>query len=121
MSTQEAGLRSEQKAMDYLTSQGLRCIMRNYRCRLGEIDLIMRDQDYLVFIEVRARTSQGFGGGVASINLAKQQKLLKTASHYLLINKLQDKQPVRFDVVSLDGPLNSCKVTWLKNAITADW
>lgn len=119
MKTREAGQRAEQKALDYLTNQGLKLVLQNYNCRLGEIDLIMRDRDYLVFIEVRARSSITFGGGVASITYAKQQKIIKSASHYVMIHKLQDKFPMRFDVISIDG--KSEVITWLKDAFSADY
>ena len=119
MITQETGQRAEQHALDYLINQGFKLVCRNYHCRLGEIDLIMRDQKYLVFIEVRSRTSTSFGGGLGSITYAKRQKIIKTTSHYLLKNKIQDRHPIRFDVVSIDG--KSGIVTWLKDAFGADY
>jgi putative endonuclease len=117
--TQEIGQDAEQKALDYLINQGFKLVCRNYQCRLGEIDLIMRDKNYLVFIEVRSRTSSFFGGGIASITYAKRQKIIKTTSHYLIKNQIQDKYPIRFDVVSIDG--RSGIVTWLKDAFGADY
>lgn len=117
--SQKIGFLAEQHAMDYLTSQGLLWVESNYRCRMGEIDLIMRDGDYLVFVEVRARASNAFGGAMASVTFSKKQKLIKAASFYLLVNKLQDKQPSRFDVLSMDGvpPM----ITWVKDAFGADY
>ncbi len=112
--SQKIGFDAEDQARDYLTIQGLTWISSNYRCRLGEIDLIMRDYDHLVFIEVRARSTIAFGGAAASVTYSKQQKLIKTASYYLQAFKLQDKQPSRFDVVSLDGV--PPRITWIKNA-----
>ncbi|MGL6030415.1 MAG: YraN family protein [Legionella sp.] len=114
MSSKQEGSRAEQKAMDYLCQQGLKFVARNYSCRLGEIDLIMRDKDLLVFIEVRARASARFGGGATSVTASKQQKIIKTTTHYLLQHKLYDKQAVRFDVVSIDGP--SATLSWIKDA-----
>lgn len=113
------GVEAEQWACDYLVSQGLQWISSNYRCRMGEIDLIMRDGRYLVFVEVRARVSMVFGGALASITHAKRQKLLKTALMYVMAHKLQDKQALRFDVLSLDG--NPPQVNWIKNAFGSDF
>jgi putative endonuclease len=107
-------LAAEATARDYLVAQGLQWIESNYRCRLGEIDLIMRDQDYLVFVEVRSRASNVYGGAMESITYSKQQKLFKTASLYLITHKLQDKIATRFDVISIEG--KSSQLTWVKNA-----
>ncbi|WP_028389380.1 YraN family protein [Legionella fairfieldensis] len=110
----KTGFAAEQQARAYLVSQGLKWLESNYRCRWGEIDLIMKDKTCLVFIEVRARLSSSFGGALASVTFGKQQKLLKTASHYLMLKKIQDKQPVRFDVIGLQGP--DSQVDWIQNA-----
>ena len=117
--SQKTGALAEQYACEYLTSQGLQWVVSNYRSRLGEIDLIMRDGSYLVFVEVRARASNAFGGPLASVTYGKQQKLIKTASLYLLVNKLHDKQPIRFDVLGLEGVPPS--ITWVKNAFGSDF
>ena len=117
--SQKAGFLAEQHALEYLTSKGLKWVVSNYRSKLGEIDIIMRDGEYLVFVEVRARTSTAFGGAIASVTYSKQQKILKTASLYLLANKLHDKQAIRFDVVSIEGA--PPKITWLKNAFGSDF
>lgn len=117
--TQKAGQLAEQRALDYLTHQGLKLITRNYHCRLGEIDLIMNDPLYLIFIEVRSRANNDFGGGLASITYAKRQKIIKTTSHYLLTHKIKEQQPIRFDVVSIDG--KSGELTWVKDAFNTDY
>jgi putative endonuclease len=117
--SQKIGSLAEQQARGYLTAQGLRWIESNHRCRMGEIDLIMRDREHLVFVEVRIRSSVVYGGAIASVTFSKKQKLIKTALHYLLVNQLHDKQPIRFDVLSIDGvpPI----MTWVKNAFGADY
>ncbi len=112
------GNHAESLAKAYLLKQGLRFITHNFRSRLGEIDLIMQDKDVLVFIEVRARSSNGYGGALSSVTLSKQRKLVKTALYYLLKHNLHDKLPMRFDVVSLDGA--QWQITWIKNAFDAD-
>ncbi len=82
-------------------------------CRFGEIDLIMRDGTILVFIEVRMRANEIFGGAAASITSAKQAKLLRTARHYL--SELNSEPPCRFDALLLSGT-NGQKIEWIKNA-----
>lgn len=114
----ETGKKAEQKALDYLKQQGLVPVTQNYRCRMGEIDLIMRDGPYFVFVEVRARKSWAYGGGIESVTYAKQQKIMRTTEHYLRKHGLGEKHPVRLDVVSIDG--QSGRLTWLKDAFSAD-
>ncbi|MFI4962706.1 MAG: YraN family protein [Legionellales bacterium] len=117
--SKESGRIAEDKALDYLRNKGLTLSTRNYNCRVGEIDLIMRDKEYLVFIEVRSRSSMRFGGAIASITHAKRQKIMKATSFYLMTHKMYDKVPLRFDVVSIDGA--SGDITWLKDAFGADY
>lgn len=112
--SRERGFEIEQKARQYLEIQGLVWLCSNYQCRLGEIDLIMRDGVYLVFVEVRARSADRFGHALESITKSKQQKILKTAQCYLKAKRLHDKHPIRFDVVAMQGPALS--TTWIKNA-----
>jgi putative endonuclease len=109
----------EQVAARYLENQGLQLILSNYHCRLGEIDLIMKDHDTLVFVEVRYRLRSSFVSPVLSINAAKQQKLLRTALVFIKHHNLNDKVPCRIDLIGL----TRCKSTgdlvfdWIKNAI----
>jgi putative endonuclease len=119
LKTQEKGRVAEEQALAYLKAQGMRFIAQNYNCRLGEIDLIMQDKDHLVFIEVRSRTSSYFGGGIGSITYAKKQKIMNTASYYMLNHQKQNKYALRFDVLSIDG--KSAEVTWIKDAFGVDY
>ena len=107
------GKDAEQYAASYLQKQQLTLLQQNYHCRFGEIDLIMRDDESLVFVEVRMRTSEAFGGAAASITSSKQAKLLRTARHY--ISALNTEPACRFDVVLLTGS-DGKKVEWIKNA-----
>ncbi len=95
------GERQEQAVADYLGNRGLELVAQNYQCKMGEIDLIMRDQETLVFIEVRFRRSQRFGTAVESVNLRKQNKIIRCARYFLLAHKLSEKIPCRFDVIGL--------------------
>lgn len=106
----------EDLALRFLQAQGLSLVARNYRCGSGEIDLIMRSGQYLVFVEVRYRASTSHGGAAASVTRAKQQKLLRTAQHFLLTQKLNEAgQACRFDVIAFDGKNEDCQ--WYTNAI----
>ena len=102
----------ERKAGAYLESLGYKIVTYNYRCRLGEIDLIARDGEYLVFVEVKYRKNGSYGNPLAAVNLKKQQTLGKVAEYYLLTHKCTVNTPCRFDVVGiLDG-----KVQWIRDA-----
>ena len=90
---------AEAACCKHLESQGLKLIDRNFSCRSGEIDLIMLDTQTLVFVEVRFRKNNFFGGGLESITRSKQQKLRNTAELYLQQNN--QYKNARFDVVSM--------------------
>lgn len=117
-STRQKGRIAETAARIYLERRGLTFVEKNFLCRLGEIDLIMQTtQGVLVFVEVRARRSQAFGGALASITLQKQKKLIKTASYYLMTHPHQGLDGVRFDVVAFEGVIP--KVHWIRQAFEA--
>ncbi|SES65443.1 putative endonuclease [Nitrosomonas marina] len=108
------GRDAEQMAADYLMRQGLVLRERNYRCRFGEIDLIMSDAGRLVFVEVRMRTSEAFGGAAGSITFTKKNRLLRAARHYLS-SRLDTEPACRFDVVLITGARNPV-INWIRNA-----
>lgn len=116
----ETGREAEQLAENYLAKNGLRLVERNYRCRGGEIDLVMDDKTTLIFIEVRYRKHQSFGGAAASVDWRKQQRLIHAAQHYLQCRQLTNR-PCRFDVIAV-SPGNNGKpvMQWIKNAIELD-
>ena len=100
----------------YLKSQGLKLLSTNFSCRLGEIDIIMLDNNMLVFVEVRFRKNNNFGDGLESITAAKQRKLRRTAELYLQQNSQYEN--ARFDVVSMSKNAQ----TWSgKQKYTFDW
>ncbi|UJP05974.1 MAG: YraN family protein [Nitrosomonas sp.] len=107
------GSDAELLALTYLRQQRLVLIAQNYHSRYGEIDLIMRDGATLVFVEVRMRTGDQFGGAAASITVAKRAKLLQTARHYL--SGLSSEPPCRFDALLISG-INGQVVEWIQNA-----
>lgn len=115
--TQALGAGAETGAQRYLESRGLKTVERNYRCRGGEIDLIMRDERALVFVEVRLRRHRGFGSAAESVTRKKQARIILAAQHYLTYAR--SSAACRFDVVSYDGH-NNGQPEWIKNAFFAD-
>ncbi|AMX02052.1 putative endonuclease [Microbulbifer thermotolerans] len=105
----------ETVAARYLQAAGLRLVTRNYHGRYGEIDLIAKDGNTLVFVEVRYRRSSRFGSAGASVDLRKQKKLVATAQTYLQQNKLDC--PCRFDVIAIEGDTQD--IHWIKGAFGA--
>ncbi len=112
------GYLAETYACFYLRKRGLRLIQRNYHCRGGEIDLIMRQQQCLVFVEVRYRRSTHFGNAAETVSRRKQQRLIKTAYLYLQKHSLT-QQACRFDVITLHG-LHPIVIEWLPDAFQAN-
>jgi putative endonuclease len=105
---------AEALAGRFLEAQGLTIVARNFRARRGEIDLVARDGDTLVFVEVRLRRSQSHGGAAESITAAKQARLFAAAQAYLLHER--GDPPCRFDAILLDG-LDAGRVDWRRNVI----
>ena len=113
------GRHAERLAERYLARRGLTLVARNYRCRRGEIDLVMRDTESLVFVEVRRRASRAFGGGLDSVDARKQARLVAAAEHYLMMNRVGDDRPCRFDVIAVDGPAGRATIEWVRGAFDA--
>ncbi|MBY0239529.1 MAG: YraN family protein [Burkholderiaceae bacterium] len=109
------GQAGEDRALDYLSGHGLKLVERNFRCKVGEIDLVMNHQGCLVFVEVRRRESLAHGGALASVTPAKQRRMVRAAQWYLkrYLQRYRQMPPCRFDVVAIDGD----SLNWLRNAI----
>lgn len=114
-STTQQGDDAEEIAAEYLIKRGLKHVTSQYRSRFGEIDLVMRDQDTLVFVEVRLRKNKQFGGAEASITSSKQHKIVTTAAYYL---QQHGDVPCRFDAILMDE-LSTNNITWIKDAFQA--
>ncbi|HPB76542.1 MAG TPA: YraN family protein [Chromatiaceae bacterium] len=110
----DRGADKERLARAYLEAQGLRLVASNYRCRRGEIDLVMRDARTLVFVEVRYRASERFGGAAASVGLAKQRRLQAAAGHFLQGHG--NDLPCRFDVLAIGA---GDRIDWIRDAFGA--
>ena len=105
--------------MDFLKTQGLDVIARNFRCRQGEIDLVMRDGRQLVLAEVRYRARTDFGSALESVNAVKRQRLLRAAQHYLQQHPQHRALACRFDVLGVSGSSESPSISWIKDAFRA--
>lgn len=107
-----AGKQAELIAAAYLQRKGLALVETNYHCRYGEIDLVLRDRETIVFAEVRLRRSSRFGGAAYSIDRRKQAKVIAAARHYLAGRK---ERPCRFDVVLLEE-IEPPQIEWIRDA-----
>lgn len=114
----EAGVSGEAIALQFLQSHGLHLIGRNYRCRGGEIDLVMLQQKTLVLVEVRYRASKEFGGGAASVTWRKQGRLIVAGKHLLMKRAELRRYPARFDVVAISPGTDGPEIDWIRNAFT---
>ncbi len=120
MNQNNAGLEAEKIAATFLKNSGLKLVTQNYHCRYGEIDLVMKEANTLVFIEVRLRSNNQFGSAGASITTHKQQKLIAAAQHYLQTQQSTSNSDIacRFDAVLMNkADLNS--IEWVRNAFDA--
>lgn len=115
-----AGDAFEGLACGELERAGLKLLARNYTTRHGELDLVMRDGEIVVFVEVRYRVRAGHGDAAASVTRSKQDKLIRTAGLWLAAHPQHAQRPCRFDVVSYDGPAGSARMDWLRGAFEAE-
>lgn len=107
---------AEQVASDHLCERGLLPVARNYRCRRGEIDLVMRDGDTLVFVEVRYRSRTDYGGALESIDTRKTARVRAAAEHYLARSRVDPQTPCRFDVVCVQPGEPRALLQWIRDA-----
>ena len=115
-SKRQLGHAIESQALAYLEAQGLQLLTRNYRCALGEIDLIMEEDDNVIFVEVRYRSSKSHGVAQETITWRKQNKIIKTAAWYLQKQRWHNKRYCRFDVVAAHQTKEGVTFDWIKNA-----
>ncbi|MDP3010216.1 MAG: YraN family protein [Methylococcales bacterium] len=105
------GENAEQQAHDFLLKQGLKSVARNFRCKQGELDLIMLHDNTVVIIEVRFRKTDKYGSAAESVTHSKQARIIAATHIYLATKKIN--KPIRFDVVALSG---NGKIDWIQNA-----
>jgi putative endonuclease len=117
---QDFGWRGEQLACDELERRGYAVIERRYRTRAGELDIVARDGDYFVFVEVKARSDRSFGDPEEAVTSQKQQKMVAMATDFLARNGL-DEVPCRFDVVAINTEFDPPRVVVLQDAFRPGW
>lgn len=115
------GDQAEAAALQWLDGKGLTLVTRNYRCRQGEVDLVMLDQDCLVFVEVRWRQQRAYGGALASVDHHKQRRLIQAARHFLAKHPAHQNRPCRFDVLGMEpDDTGSVSYQWIQNAFYSE-
>lgn len=114
------GAHVEALAREFLLRHGLTPVAANANYRGGELDLVMRDGNTLVFVEVRYRRGSGFGGGAASVDANKRRKLVHAAGLFLAAHREHAKAPCRFDVIDASGDPETPAFDWLRDAFRAD-
>lgn len=111
------GRDAERLARDFLEHRGLTLVERNWRCRSGEIDLVMHDDGVLVMVEVRCRNGRPPADAAATVTPAKRRKLHAAAAHYLARRGLGDSMPVRLDLVAVGGDAGRPRIAWYRGAL----
>lgn len=116
MNTVEQGAKIEDLAANYLEKNGLSILHRNFKSKLGEIDIIAQDRTELVFVEIRYRKSDQFGSAAASVNQSKQNKIIRCAQFYLQTRAWAKNMYCRFDVIAASGSEENPMIDWIKDA-----
>lgn len=111
---QKKGSTAEDLACQYLIEQGLSVIARNYQCRVGELDIIMKDGANLVFVEVRSRHNKRYGTPAETVTLSKQRRLVRAARFFLQQSRLD--APCRFDIIAISQESGKLNLEWIKDA-----
>ncbi len=113
------GQEAEATAVSFLKKKGFKILYKNYRTPVGEIDIIAKEKDTIVFIEVKARTSTYYGLPKEAVTAKKQQQIIKTALWYLKEKQLHNKSKIRFDVIAILLTNNKTKIEHIKEAFQA--
>ena len=110
----------EAAAESHAAKQGVQTLARNFSCRFGEIDLVLKERDVIVFAEVRYRDGGRFGGAVASVDARKQRRMTAAAAMYLQAHPDLARAPCRFDVFAIRGDAQAPDITWIRDAFRVD-
>jgi len=108
-------------ACQFLEKQGLILVEKNYRCYQGEIDLIMKANKNIVFVEVRSRSRSDYGHPAETVTPAKIKKIIRAGSHYLQKTNLLYRVTSRYDIIAIHLRHNEPQIDWIPNAFNADW
>jgi putative endonuclease len=112
MNTRQVGAQKEQQVCAYLAGQGVVLLEQNFRCRQGEIDIIGRDGEYLVFFEVKYRSGNTKGSAAEAVGISKQKTICRVADYYRMKHHCPEDTAIRFDVVAVDAQ----EINWIQNA-----
>jgi putative endonuclease len=116
---QQLGRAAEDAAVALLEAQGVHVVLRNYRCRMGELDIVAQAApDLLLIVEVRARSRRDFGGGAASVDARKRQRILRAARHLLMMRRDLRALRARFDVIDVQAEGEQLNCCWIRAAFT---
>jgi putative endonuclease len=111
------GLDCEALAVSHLQRAGAEVLARNLRCRAGELDIVARENQLLLIVEVRQRTQGNFGGALASVGWRKQRKIIRATRYFLQVHQEWRARPLRFDVIAVEGsPKGTHQIRWVKDA-----
>lgn len=113
------GSRWEELAESFLNKRGLKTLERNFHCRMGEIDLVMMDEQTLVFTEVRYRKSDSHGGAIESVTVTKQKRIIRAAQNFLQCTQHRTDQACRFDVIAIGEQEGRTLINWIRDAFDA--
>lgn len=117
---QRTGEAWEKAAGAYLEQRGVEVLLRRYRCRLGELDLVCADGETLVVVEVRARGGGALSPAVETVDWSKQRRILQATRHLLMRHPSWSERPLRFDVIAIDAiDQQTPRLTWVRNAFEA--
>jgi putative endonuclease len=111
-----AGRAAEAAARAWLEQQGLACVAANFRTRVGELDLVMRDRGVLVIVEVRSRSRDTWGGAAASVDAHKQRRIVAATSRLLAVRPAWARERLRFDVLAVAGTAPDWRFDWIRDA-----
>ncbi|MFN3234697.1 MAG: YraN family protein [Gammaproteobacteria bacterium] len=117
VNNKKRGQQFEKQALAFLKRKGLKLVRENYNCRMGEIDLIMKEHDTLVFIEVRYRNTTQFGTPAETVDHRKQHRLTRAAQIFLRSNQEYQEDPARFDIIGITDYNGNLEFEWHKNAL----
>lgn len=112
MNKREIGSIKEQQCVTFLEESGINVIDKNYRCKLGEVDLIGKEGNTYIFFEVKYRSTADYGYASEAVNITKMKKICRVCDYFRMCNNLNDYTPFRFDVIAFDGD----KIDWIRNA-----
>jgi len=112
LNKRKVGFDKEEFAAAYLEQQGVVILQRNFYCKQGEIDIVARHGEYLVFVEVKYRSGDALGNALEAVDYRKQRRICRVADYYRFLHKIGSQRMIRYDVVAIQGH----EIQWIQNA-----